>query len=255
MATKDVEKAGGEVREAYPVLFGESNMTAVIKENFGDDGIRPLDLEQITVPAGGGTTWEVPTLDGLRGERELAGIVVAWRAPRVYWSTKPDDREGGTTPPDCSSTDGKFGTGEYGRGSEGNPSGRCDSCPMNEWGSQGTLQGDNSRGKACRERRQLFMLLPGSVLPVVVNLPPTSIQDVRKYFLRLSSNGRPFFSVVTKLTLEKISKGGQNYSVVHAGAGDLLDDGAIVQARAFNQEMEAVLASATTRSVAPDDDE
>jgi|AACY02.16.fsa_nt_gi hypothetical protein len=34
-------------------------------------GITSFDLDQVVVPAGGGTTWEVPTLEGDSASKEL----------------------------------------------------------------------------------------------------------------------------------------------------------------------------------------
>ena len=51
----------------------------------------------------------------------------------------------------------------------------------------------------------LFLLRPDDLLPIVVQAPSTSIQPMRRYLLRLASQGLPYWSVVTSLGLEKAS--------------------------------------------------
>ena len=49
----------------------------------------------------------------------------------------------------------------------------------------------------------LFMLRANSLLPVVIQAPSTSLQAVRKYLWRLTSESLPYWTVITKLSLEK----------------------------------------------------
>lgn len=201
----------------FPALSGggSTEVLEILRENVGDGGFNVTDLDFVGIPAGGGSNWEIPSLEGPTSAREIEGVMVAWRGPRAFWVTSVDEAGDETTPPDCSSFDGNLGVGMYGVGSEKNMSGECATCPMNEWGS--SLSGGN--GKACRETRQLMMVLPGSVLPIVVGLPPTSIFNLRKYMLRLAGSGRPHYAVTTKLTLDPQQKGGQRWSVVVPSMG------------------------------------
>ena len=175
--------------EAFLAL--QSDATAVleaVKENIGNDRITDRDLDRITVPLGGGLNWTVPTLEGEDSAKTLDGIIVHWTAPRAYWKTSME--AGGNTPPDCASNDGENGYGT--------PGGECFSCPLNQWGS---IEGGT--GKACKEKRMLFLLRANDLLPIVVQAPSTSIQPMKKYLLRLASQGLPYWSVMTKLSLEK----------------------------------------------------
>jgi len=52
----------------------------------------------------------------------------------------------------------------------------------------------------------LFLLRASDLLPIVIQAPSTSIQPIKKYLLRLASQGLPYWSVMTRLSLEK----GQN---------------------------------------------
>ena len=183
------------LKKAETYIALQSDATSVlqtIRENIGNDRITDRDLDRTTVPLGGGLNWTVPTLEGEDSAKTLDGIVVHWTARRAYWATGME--VGGNTPPDCSSHDGETGYG--------NPGGECLSCPLNQWGS---AEGGN--GKACKEKRMLFLLRASDLLPIVIQAPSTSIQPIKKYLLRLASQGLPYWSVMTKLSLEKASNG------------------------------------------------
>jgi hypothetical protein len=167
-----------------------TDVLQTIKENIGNDRITDRDLDRITVPLGGGINWTVPTLEGEDSTKSLDGIIVHWTSPRAYWTTGME--VGGNTPPDCSSHNGETGYG--------NPGGECFGCPLNAWGSA-----EGGSGKACKEKRMLFLLRSTDLLPIVIQAPSTSIQPVKKYLLRLASQGLPYWSVVTRLSLEKAS--------------------------------------------------
>lgn len=207
---KEVATRGGSTLAEYPML-GEQGIEQMeaVQANLGDTELVVTDLDRIGIPPGGSTTWQIPTLEGEVETKTLDGIIVAWQASRTYWETPLDEREE-VTPPDCSSPDGKWGIGRYEPGSTGNPSGECSSCPMNQWGSAG----DGGRGKACREGRQLYMIRPNAVLPLVVGLPVTSIPNLRKYFMRLAGESVPYYGVVSSLALERVERGGYRWSVV-----------------------------------------
>ena len=143
-----------------------SNTLAIIRENLGNDRITDRDLDRITVPLGGGVTWTVPTLEGEDTAKSLEGIIVHWTSPRAYWATGME--VGGNTPPDCSSPGGEIGYGD--------PGGDCYTCPLNQWGSA-----DGGSGKACKEKRMLFLLRATDLLPIVIQAPSTSIQPVKPY--------------------------------------------------------------------------
>jgi hypothetical protein len=175
--------------ETYMALQSDAtNVLQTIKENIGNDRITDRDLDRIVVPLGGGLNWTVPTLEGEDSEKSLDGIIVHWTAPRAYWATGME--VGGNTPPDCSSHDGDVGYG--------NPGGDCFICPLNQWASA-----EGGGGKACKEKRMLFLLRASDLLPIVIQAPSTSIQPIKKYLLRLASQGLPYWSVLTSLSLEK----------------------------------------------------
>ena len=179
------------IKKVETFLALQSNVTdylQTIKENMGNDKITERDLDRITVPLGGVLNWTVPTLEGEDSTKEIEGIIVYQTSPRAYWTTGME--VGGNTPPDCSSRDGVIGYGT--------PGGVCEICPLNQWGSV-----EGGAGKACKERRMLFILRPNALLPIVIQAPTTSLQTIRKYLWRLTSESLPYWEVITKLSLEK----------------------------------------------------
>ena len=182
------------ITEYRALATDTKEVLAVVRENLGNDRITERDLDRVTMPLGGGLSWTVPTLEGEESIKSLEGIIVHWTTPRAYWRLGVDE-VGGSAPPDCFSSDGEYGTGD--------PGGDCFSCPMNQWGSA-----EKGHGKACKEKRMLFLLRPNSVLPVVVQAPSTSLQPLKKYLYRLSEHVTPYWLVVTRLGLEKAQSGG-----------------------------------------------
>lgn len=187
-------------QETLPVVTGPSPYAILnidgeevrqsLIANMGGSGLRPFDMERIKVPAGGTTTWEIPTLEGTINTRELEGVILHWRDVRAYWSM----RGSGNAPPDCSSDDGEVGMG--------NPGGPCDQCPFSQFGSGRDDTGNPTRGQACKSMRLLFILRPQCSLPDALFLPPTSLASARKYFFRLTANNLRFMDVVTRVMLE-----------------------------------------------------
>lgn len=161
----------------------------IIDTNLNGVELSASDLEQVSVPAGGGTTWHVETVDGSIETRELIGIIIHVQTVRAYW---PEKYDGGGTPPQCFSTDGLVGVGD--------PGGNCHGCMFNEFGS---AENGQKRGKACTEKRLVFMVTENELLPVVIRAPAMSLKNSQKYLVGLTSRSKAMYSVYTKLTLEK----------------------------------------------------
>ena len=166
-----------------------SEVKEAVAANLGDGGMNVSDFERIKIPAGGGGTWTLHGLDGEEIVKELAGIIVAWRDTRAYWSV-PLEESDGNMPPDCYALDARTGTG--------NPGGECAKCPFAQFGSD-----SRGEGQACKLVRQLFFLREENLLPEIVTLPASSIKPTRQYFMRLASKAVPCYSLITKIALEK----------------------------------------------------
>jgi hypothetical protein len=233
--------------ESFPMLYSERNdsMLDMISEAVGGETLTLGDIETVSMPGSGGKFWDVPGEESPLAN--MTGIMIAYGTPRVYWELEINDpnREKGARP-DCSSDDSIHGRkgGVYGIGSLEHPKGDCETCPMNEWGSA-----NRGRGKACKERRAVYLLLEGSLLPVVVNLAPASIKGFKQYVFRTASRGTPYWSLVTKVGLaQKDGPGGAYSFATFTKMGEIPQDKA-ERAHAFG---EYLLSQALTRGTLTD---
>ena len=183
-------KAVAVATEQYAIMQkGKLDMVQeMIKENLGDSNITLSDLTRISFPSGKSKTWLIPDIEAEGGEIEsksIVGIILMTQRTRQYWETSFEETGGGT-PPDCSSEDGIFG--------RGNPGGECDNCLYSEFDQE-------TKRQACQEKRLIFMITQDDVLPIMISAPPTSLKNVRKYILGLTSKQRWLHSAYTELTL------------------------------------------------------
>lgn len=154
--------------------------------------LHPWEVDKAVLSSGnsGNASWVVPTLDEEEpgSAKSLEGIILHFRPDRRYYTAGLS--EGGVAgPPDCYSLNGIEGFGD--------PGGVCEVCPMNQWGS-----GRNG-GKACPEYRLVYLLQPQSYMPLMVQIPTTSVRPFNQYLMRLAARGSPYYAVVTSLSLVK----------------------------------------------------
>lgn len=165
-----------------------------------------LRFEKVKVPSGGGTSWEVPNEDGdTDSVKELSGVIIDHHPINAYWEK---EYSGEKNPPDCSSLDGV--TAESGR--------KCASCPNNQYGT--ALKG---KGKACKNMHRVYLVREGEIFPLLIAVPPTSLENFKQYARRLTAKMRKSSSVLTKLTLAKAKNdGGIEFSKIEfRRVGDL----------------------------------
>lgn len=240
-SSKELVKFGEE--SSFAVLrMDPTELTELIEDNIGGgESITARDLDRVKVPAGGGTTWEVPSIEGEISTKEIKGVIVHRATRRAYWPSKDlsDD------PPDCASDDGITGVGD--------PGGPCGECPFNEFQSAA-----DGISKACKETRQLFILLEDSLIPIVVTVPPGSLANVKAYFLRLLRGQLKSTDVVTSLKLEKAkSRGNIDYARVVLTAENRLEPDAAVAVRQYAKALEPAFQQAARierNEVESDDD-
>ena len=210
-----------------------AEVTGVIADNLGGEQLTERDLLRVQMPAGGGTTWEVPVGGELTPMQEITGVLVHFKLTRAYW---PQDAEQGS-PPACSAVGP-----EHIAVGIGDPGGACASCPMHQWGTRVDDKGELGKGRACQDRELWFLLLEGSFLPLVVSLPPTSLDAASKYRKgALASTGTHYTSVVTGLALEKVSNGSNHYSVVKIRQVGRLDPEEAARAKAYADGLRPML--------------
>lgn len=219
---------------SFMVLANAQNAIEALKNNLQGENLSAMDLDRVGIPAGGGTSWCVPTLEGEVNTQEIVGVIIGVQKCRAYWA---EAFSGAGVPPDCVSEDAITGVG--------NPGGVCNKCPLAEFGSD-----SRGKGQACKQIKRLFLLRPNSMLPLVVNLPPTSIKIASRYGLRLVDNGLKFQAVVTRITLDKTKNSeGIGYSTAVFTLAAKLDP---AQAQAMD-EYAKVIAPMLQRPVVAED--
>lgn len=185
-------------------------------------------FDRIKIPSGGGLAFEFADENGETSvATEIAGVIVGHFRVNAYWAKKLGQGGGGNNPPDCASVDGETGICANESLSLG---GSCARCPMNQWGSARDNEGKPTRGKACKNIHRVYIVRPGDYYPVVVALPPTSLKNFDMFMQRLTSKGRPFFSVLSKVRLNKVTSksAGTDYSeALFSKVGDLTPEEAM----------------------------
>jgi len=205
---------------------------AILRENMGGETITEFDLDRVKIPTGGGGFWEVPSMDGTEAVKTIEGVVIITKNVRAYWPLGMEEGSG-SDPPQCSSPDAITG--------EGDPGGSCELCPFSKFG---TGRPGRESGQACKQMRQLFLLLPGSVLPTVLTLPPTSLAPARKYFMRLASAQQTrYWQTITKISLEQVDGPNAKYSRAVFSQGDALNAADAEAVSAYRSALEPVIAA------------
>jgi len=209
----------------YAVMkMDPDEFTDLVRDNLSGEDLGPNDLTRVRVPAGGATVWQIDTIDGTKNVEKIEGVIVAKRNFRVFY---PAAFTGGNEAPSCASQDGITGYGHpEATALDPFPDGpmttsECAKCPNAEWGT-----GKDGRGQACSARMALYVLRPDALLPIVLDLPPTSLRNQKQYFLGLTGSGKSFKKVLTRIGLEKTSGGDvPDYSrAVFEYGGDVPED-------------------------------
>jgi len=217
------------------------------------EGVGVFDLQRLKVPASGAVAWEIDTLEGVKYEQVLECVVVHIQGGQRAWWRDVYGAGGGGTPPDCSSSGGGFGmgnpTGEHDEDADPVKT-QCAACHWNQWKTAVRPDGSKGRGKACKEWAMVFLYIEGGGIPMMLSVPPSSLTVMRQYSTKLRGARKPVYSVMTKLSLSKVSNAdGTDYSEVSFNfAGDLSPEGA-ESAKAAGKMLSEYLAAHT---IAPD---
>ena len=206
--TKEVSTTTGSTFAALSDAAAAQTLISTARE-FGFD--KSL-LTRIKVPAGGGQFWEVETSEGVDSKKELEVVIVSANTRSRAWFRLAPDEADGSTSPDCISQDGIHGFGNPTSDETADPAQyECASCPFAQWGSDRK----GGRGQDCTVRGQLVGFLPDSSMPVIISVPRTSIKAMQRYAIQLAGSKLHPTAVVTTLTLEKHTAGGNSYSTIN----------------------------------------
>lgn len=233
----------------HPLMVGETDIAAIMARNLGGEDVAPSDLAMVKMPTGGAIHWSIPTAEGEESQKAITGVIVHIARSRAWWSSKDDTG----SPPDCVSGDCSTGHGK--------PGGECLACPNNQWGTATDDKGQPAKGKACSEKKLLFVIPDGQVLPIVVRVSAASLKATKQWQLGLTSLGKMYSEVIVQLTLrsEKNAAGKKYAEIVIKSVGNLSKEHA-AKMLSYAQTMgkvfgDVVKAEASTAAVAPEPQE
>lgn len=227
----------------FPILAHDADEALeIVQEALGGDVLDEQSLLRVTIPAGGGTTWEI----GDEATKELEGILVHHKQIRAYFAPNAEDG----APPVCRSE----GPDHKAVGI-GQPGGSCQSCPLAQFGSAVNDDGTQGEGQACNKSELWFLLRregAGSFLPIVLKLSPMSLKPAKQYRTgQLASSGLRPTAVVTRITLAKQEKGKQSFSVIVPSVAEKLAPEEAAAAAAFAKQLRPMLDAAAMQDGAP----
>lgn len=196
--TKDLTEA--ETKELEELFEGQ------LEENM--EGIKP----QIPVATLSSDAFFVMPPDKEHDEewtqKSISAFILKKFAVRSYYAQSKSDDENAM--PDCYSTDSITPNKQI----DEPRSASCENCAMNQWKSARDKSGQPMRGKACREKRKLFIRFNDLPLPYILHIPLTSLRAFDAYVTNLTAAGIPLIAVQTKLTAKPTSKGEMKWSLV-----------------------------------------
>ena len=199
------------IRRSYDLGNGETmnfTLADVVRENLQGEKLTSQDLQRITVPAGEGQFWQWTDDDGAHAVQELVGVIMNVADRRAKWESAYGT-PGASRMPECTSNDGITGS-KYGD---------CATCEFAQFGSD---PNPSLNGPACRQIKELFLKVPDSLLPVVVQIPRTSIGNFRQFRNRMTNRMTPFAAATVSLSLKTTETSGvQHAEVVFRKVDDL----------------------------------
>ena len=174
-----------------------SEMMELARDALGGPNFNVINMQKIRATKEG--FFQIETAEGTETERVIHGIIVANRLARIYWGRNYNP--GATKePPSCSSNDGFMGVGS--------PGGMCVACPYAQFKSARNPDGSQAAGQACKELRQLLVLLPGQMIPHLLSVQPTSVRPFDKYIQTLASGSSSYWTAVTRFSIEIVPASG-----------------------------------------------
>ena len=224
MTTEKKSTAIVPVTERFGALSMSGDFAEATEVNFGGnpgaDGVKWTDLERVKMLSGGAPGFEIvdPLTEESESSKTISVVPVFLKHGRAYYGQWRGKATGGA--PDCSSGDGVSGAGVV---TEGGATGRrkCETCPLAQWGTAIDDQGNAAAGQACKSQAVLFVLRDGappeSMLPSVVQIPPTSLKSLSKILMVLWGRGLPYYATELELsTVAEKSHAGNKYSKLGA---------------------------------------
>lgn len=181
----------------------ENQLPAEYQEQFDKDsksnltGVQPR-LPKVQMPTGRGKLFSLEVIgDEPRDIPALRGVVIYQSPAKAYW-TEAFGGGGNQVVPDCASHDGIKPSDQYAN----LQAELCASCKHNRFGTAKDAAGSKLPGKACRDvKRIVVLLVDDPEIPYILTIPPTGIRNFDDYLIRLRKERRPYWTVVTEITL------------------------------------------------------
>jgi hypothetical protein len=236
-------------RDSFLALTEGSDVAEALRENM-DGGFSEQDLIQVKTPSGGAQFWEIEGPGGVQSAAHITGVIVYRCLKGLLW--KSDDP--GEDKPVLVSDDMKVANlaipwdevpaemqavlekheltaaevREYKKISPDIPESSLprlfwwdgpNKLPYCEYGSS---EKEGSKGKRAKDKQVLYVLRRNEGLPLRIELGPTSIREVRRFFAQMSDV--PHTRAEVKIGLKKLkSPAGKDYSVVTLERVNILD--------------------------------
>lgn len=190
--------------------------------------------------------------DGTMVDR-VSGIIVFKHSPRRYYRDKKAVKG---SQPTCWSFDGTSGNPSP----EGvhigiKPNQPCAKCPLNKWGTATDDKGQATRGKACREFRQLYLAESPKDVPARLRLSPAQIGDFDSFMTaRVSQKIADVFMKVN-IGLQMANTGGFDFAQATFSNGPVVTPGEMMAFATVRNELKAAAVQAGAGGLDLDDEE
>jgi hypothetical protein len=223
----------------FSVLQKGSDLNLAMLENGEGEGFVESDFPRVKTPSGGGVFWTVNAGNGMESKPFLEGVIVfkcrkgiLWKSDEtsedkpvlvtddmkyarlnIPWAEVPEEMQPVLEKHEVPQ-EALVAAGVNHSDADGNPVRYFywdgpKKLPYCEFGSA-TKAG--SKGKRAKEYQILYLLRDNEALPLRIQLGPTSITPMRKFFIQLNV---PHYMAYVKLGLKtEKSAGGKDYSVV-----------------------------------------
>ena len=202
-----------------PIITNHDDLLEAIKSNIADG--EKLRFDRISVPAAGGLSFTVINENNQETAiTSFRGVILGFQNYCIWYQKNYSDREEGEEPVFCFSADRVTGSGCP----EGNiPTGqKCVECKKKQWGSDR----NGGEGTDCHDRCAIWIAKENEAMPVLIDLPRTSLTNFRDYrqFL-IKKIGQPIYGVITEISLESVQGKKSKYSAVKFTRGTTLTQG------------------------------
>lgn len=197
------------------------------------------DMPRITVAPG---ALKVHTPSGPVLTDHIYGVPVYIRNVRTYYKSKV----AGNKPPDCYSKDRLVGIGD--------PGGKCAECPFAQFESATTADGQQGKGQACKESKQVFILTGGPGMPRMLSIPPTSLGVAKDFFAGLNFS-RPYYKWLIRVTVQNTKNSGMEYGMAVFQEVRTLTASEVKRALMFRGAVETFLKAAANEPIQGDPQE